>query len=329
MHILIHPEFDALYYSYYFSGLKEAFPEYELRFGTFPCPGSRNQLRFIVPLQREWRIALCAMDTPAIDTSIAEWAHYYGKVNVSRDEASMGRKYVHPLGPSFGIKAWGALESVCLAASTLPRIPCGGGAWMRHVKDIYRQWRHRLSLRHYEPAPSSDKYIFFAGSLWKREPSTNSARAAFVRACKRLRGLVFEGGLAPRRKRDIEGYEDILLKRRYELREYIQKVKISAVAFNTPGVMSCLGWKLAEFLALRKAIVSLPLEREMPAPLAHGRHIHFIQSSAESEIRDAVEKIVCDREYRRRLETGARQYFDEWLSPRAVAVRIRRFLECN
>ena len=41
----------------------------------------------------------------------------------------------------------------------------------------------------------------------------------------------------------------------------------SAVVFNCPAVHGCLGWKLGEYLTLRKAIISTDLGRRLPAPL--------------------------------------------------------------
>ena len=38
-----------------------------------------------------------------------------------------------------------------------------------------------------------------------------------------------------------------------------------------------------------KAIISTPLTREMPSPLVHGKHVHFVNSV--EEIYDAVVKI--------------------------------------
>ena len=104
--------------------------------------------------------------------------------------------------------------------------------------------------------------------------------------------------------------------------DYIRKTKESVVVFNTPSVCECHGWKLAEYLCMGKAIISTPLTREMPAPLEHGKHVHFVNSV--EEIYDAVVKINSDAQYRKRLEDGARRYYEKWVAPEIV---IQRLLE--
>ena len=51
---------------------------------------------------------------------------------------------------------------------------------------------------------------------------------------------------------------------------------------NTPGVSGCLGWKLGEYLALGKAIISTPIQRQLLADLEHGTHIHVVDGSEDS-----------------------------------------------
>lgn len=111
------------------------------------------------------------------------------------------------------------------------------------------------------------------------------------------------------------------MSQRVPFTEYIQKTKKSAVAFNTPAVHGCLGWKLAEFLALGKAIISTDVGRVLPVPLVHSEHVHFVDGS-ESSIREAVKRITSDEAYRAKLEAGAREYYDVYLAPRKVIERV-------
>ena len=64
------------------------------------------------------------------------------------------------------------------------------------------------------------------------------------------------------------------------------------------------------------------LTREMPAPLEHSKHVHFVNSI--DEIYDAVVKINSDEHYRKQLEEGAREYYEKWIAPEVV---IQRLLE--
>jgi glycosyltransferase involved in cell wall biosynthesis len=119
----------------------------------------------------------------------------------------------------------------------------------------------------------------------------------------------------------VPEFADVVADRRYTLDEYLERIKRSAVVFNNPAAHHCLGWKLAEFLRLGKAIVTLPLSREMPAPVVHGEHVHVVDGSREA-IQDAVTAITGDASYRRHLEEGARDYFLAHLTPVRVLDRL-------
>jgi len=117
-----------------------------------------------------------------------------------------------------------------------------------------------------------------------------------------------------------EEYKDFIYERRLSMDDYIRKTKESVVVFNTPSVCECHGWKLAEYLCMGKAIISTPLTREMPATLEHGKHVHFVNSV--DEIYDAVVKINSDEHYRKKLQEGARQYYEKWIAPEIVIQRL-------
>jgi glycosyltransferase involved in cell wall biosynthesis len=170
--------------------------------------------------------------------------------------------------------------------------------------------------------------VFFLSSLWKKEKTTNQYRANFIHACRDIRSLTFEGGFAPRRYKDIDGFEDYTIDRRYEFKEYLRQLKKSIVAFNTPAVESCHGWKLGEYLALGKAIISTPLKRLLPVPLAHGENIHFVDGSI-MQIKDALLTIKNDNVYRHKIECNAKKYFLHYLAPRKCIERIINLLHIS
>src|SRR5213075_1129757 len=95
----------------------------------------------------------------------------------------------------------------------------------------------------------------------------------------------------------------------------------SALVFNSPAVHGCLGWKLGEFLALGKAVISLPLNRSMPADLLHEEHVHFVQDD-QASIADGIARVVGDSAYRGRLERAARRYYLDHLAPERVVARL-------
>ena len=131
----------------------------------------------------------------------------------------------------------------------------------------------------------------------------------------------FEAGFSgdDHRHPQYETFKDRIIHRKYGLDCCMEKMTLSAIAFNTPAVHGCHGWKLSEYLAMGKAILSTPIMNELPAPLEHGRHVHFAQTDAE--MWEGVEKLIHDPAYRAHLQGGARDDYRLHASPEA-AIRV-------
>ena len=98
---------------------------------------------------------------------------------------------------------------------------------------------------------------------------------------------------------------------------WLEKTKRSAVVFNTPAFWNCHGWKLGEYLALGKCIISTKLSNDLPYPLEHGKNIHYVEAS-QSSIQEAIEYILAHPSYRRKLEQGAKTYWNQYGTPEAA-----------
>lgn len=263
------------------------------------------------------------------------WCDVYAMVNPKKDQLEQYPKTM-AIGPEFGITLTGRIGSVVQSVRRYwqgrkyNKIP-----YKLYLRDyLYSNIRRRKLSCYEEDVPVRDNYIFHASTLWYNEfawTNTNMFRGEFLKACQKAE-LEIEGGLfylgegeailreMPDYARYKTEYKDFIYEQRLSIDDYIRKTKESVVVFNTPAVCECHGWKLAEYLCMGKAIISSPLSRELPAPLVHGEHVHFVSSA--DEIYDAILRIKGDVEYRQRLERGARKYYEEWLAPKVVINRI-------
>ena len=326
MNVVIDPYFDAYYCSFYLAGIAEVFGTRAARFSHDGFPSMRRPHSLALVLQPGGRkIFIDTQDSSAYYDDALSWCDVYAKINVDPAMISDGaRSKILAIGPSFGIRLWGPVQAVRRAIGNWGKCRSefdGYRSYREYFANYWRQYRYRLPLAVYSPEPSRGNYIFFVSALWKQERECNEYRANFVAASRSVPGLEFEGGFAPRRPDDIRGFETLAVKRRYALDEYLGRLKRSLVAFNTPAVYGCLGWKLAEYLALGKAIISTRLNRSLPAPLEHGKHIHFVDGSFD-EIKEAVKLLSEDHAYRRLLEKNARDYFLEYCAPARCIERI-------
>lgn len=273
---------------------------------------------------RDVRLHFDSHDPKEPDLEMLEWCDVYAKANV--DSRVLPAAHAHKvlrLGPFFGLRIWDVPTTLRHAVTTLRALgPASPRLAFEHLH-LYRLQFDRGFEDWYAPGPSDPDYLFFTAWAWAKHPEVNPPRAEFIRIARACPGLVFEGGFAPRRRKRFAELRDVTAPRMYPMFEYLSKMKRSCVAFNTPAVHQCLGWKLGEFLALGKAIISLPLTGELPEPLVHGEHIHYV-SGDPAETRDALERIRRDHDYRRNLERNARRYYETYLSPQAS---VRRVLE--
>jgi hypothetical protein len=324
--VSVDPRFAPEHAAYYLIGLLRHVEVTRLpldRSGFIPRYSDYKPVAFL--LQRGGttrRIFIGPDDMPELDLAALEWADVYGKVNLAPGTVPAGaEEKVVSIGPSHALKIWGPWDSF----STAIRTHVSGGRIVplrEHYRRFWLAYRRRVGEDHYSPEPADDRYVFYNAWLWSKHREANPPRAEFIRACRDLRPRIeFEGGFIARRRDDMPEYADLVATHRYSLPEYLQRIKRSTVVFNNPAVHNCHGWKLAEFLRLGKAIVSLPLSREMPAPFLHGQHAHFVDGSRES-IQEAVLEIVADREYRTHLERSARAYFEQYLAPERVIARL-------
>ena len=320
----IHPGCNPYYSSFYLQGLRDIFGSRHVQRTTKDFPTSfTNQLRFITP--DGLKVVIDNYDSAKFkDKEGLVWCDCYAKINL--DSSITPEEYSHKtlaIGPSFGIRIWSErLAWLRHALITHWRSQLPLSQLNKHYS-YYRQLaRLRLPITAYVPEKSEKNTIFFVSRLRQSTKATNELRAHFIHAAQSLPNITFEGGFVAKRNEFVPPeVADITLPSLINLSEYLRKLKRSVVAFNTPVVHECHGWKLGEFLALGKAIISTPLSYALPAPLEHGAHLHIVDGSLDS-ICAAILKINEDDAYRQQLEQNARAYFDTYLAPRVVIERM-------
>ena len=177
-------------------------------------------------------------------------------------------------------------------------------------------------------------YCFAISTLWYDEVTdkyTNNYRHMFIKVCSNIIPK-FEGGFFLIKGAEksfekyssyAETYKGLICHARIPLKEYIQKTKMSIIVFNTPSVKLCLGWKLAEYLMMGKAIISTEIENVMPGDFFYGKQYLLVRN--EYEIGMAVRELFKNHVLREKMELSARQYFNDYLSPTKVLERILNF----
>ena len=345
MKIIIDPRSSYSYSSFYLWGLKHCFGKSRISYALKPFKGLAdpgNNMRFIIVSGKNRKnVFIQADDSNRISKLDYEWSEVYGSVNANfRFSPKESYPKLVSLAPSFGVRNE---ESILLAMGgglihfmqtwrsviqreewsvSLQRNESNGFKNVKHFfSRRYKGWKNRLPLSVYtNDIQSEDNYIFFLSTLWysdqynKNDETVNLSRARFIRACRSISSLSFEGGMVGEITPSNHDFHDLVIQERIPFPVWLEKTKRSALVFNTPAFWGCHGWKLGEYLALGKCIISTPLINDLPHPLEHGINVHFVDNTEQSMV-EAIEYILSHPDYRHTLEAGARSYWEEFGTP--------------
>jgi len=330
MKIYIDSGCNILYSSFYIKGLEQCFGSKNLYFKNKPFSDLKFNKRqwktnnqffafIIIDGSVNRKIVIDYADSSKIFSKALIWSDIYCKINIDQNIQYNTPKLVS-IGPGFGIKIYSPVKTFFLAITNFLK----SRKRICNVKYFFLSYRaqlYRPKINDYYPSYEQDNYIFFAGSLWKKEIKTNTYRAKFIKACL-TKNLKFEGGFSPRIKNDIQGFENLTMKSRETSESFMRKTKKSIVAFNTPAVLDCHGWKLAEFLCFGKAIISTELSRKLPSKLIDKKHI-LITNGTQKDMEEKLETLISDKKLRSILKENSRKYFEQELSPNKVIEKIK------
>ncbi|MEP7317406.1 MAG: hypothetical protein ABI921_01655 [Panacibacter sp.] len=321
--VYIHAACNVFYASYYIAGMKLFFGKRNVYFNVSRFPRFNEDLfAAIIETQGlQKKIIIDFLDDSKINNDALSWCDIYGKVNLEKstyDNQPQPAKII-PVGPYFSIRIWNLSTTVYYAISNFLKAYKVLHGYKKFLSN-YKQQYSRSPIDAYTPGKSLNNYVFMLNSIWKRSPQTNNNRLSFIKACKSIKELAFEGGFAPRQNKDFTDFDAYTTSKWYPVKSYIEKTKQSAVVYNTPAVLGCHGWKLGEFLAMGKAMISTPLSRLMPADLIN--QVHYYEVNDSTNYAEAIQQLLIDDALRQKLERNARDYYEKYLSPQQVIAGI-------
>jgi hypothetical protein len=337
--VFIDPSCKVSYSSFYIHGLYEVFGKENISFSAkyfkelkrkADSHAHDHYLAFVIIGQnvRPVKIIVDFRDKPSIKENAYEWSDKYAKINYN-DKLTDKRflKKVILIPPGFGIKIWNLWETLYYGFSNyiksffILRI-----SLRKYLEDYAIQYKRPVLNDFFSPSTLPDNfrrpYVYFNSRLWFQQnciEGTNLNRKDFVEHCKAM-NCTFEGGFFA--SADHSQYEEFknIIARKDDTKTYFEKTKLSTLVFNTPTVHNCHGWKLAEFLAMGKAIISTPFSNMLPVDLEHGKNIHFI--SDPKELKSAIELLFSNDDYKESLEAGAKEYYLNYVNPTSVIKNI-------
>lgn len=168
----------------------------------------------------------------------------------------------------------------------------------------------------YYPIKARENRILFLTRLWSPEEARsersrefraqlNATRIKCIEACKKAYGNLFTGGL----------YMESYAKKNYpslampgsftNKASYLQSVKEHTICVTTTGLHNSIGWKLGEYVAASRAIVTEPLNFSLPGSFNRGSN--YFEFETPEELLTQVDFLLSNPD--QILETMKNNYY--------------------
>ncbi|MCU0760253.1 MAG: glycosyltransferase [Steroidobacteraceae bacterium] len=202
------------------------------------------------------------------------------------------------------------------------------------ARALDRGGRPSWSRMHAAPLPGQPGRVLLMAGLWdpaavpaidtaKRQEweAINRQRVECVRALRTEFGPRFHGGIRPcgfaRRFAP-----DVLLPRARDgsQREFLRRVREHPVCVTSMGLHGSNGWRLAEFVAFSRAIVSEPLRHLLAGEFDAGRH--YLEFKTPGECVAQVARLLADADEREAMARRNWDYYQHWQRPDRLALRV-------
>jgi len=275
------------------------------------------------------------LDGPEIDTGLLERCDYYFKRSFAPEFISGYRhaRRIVPLGLNYEVygdgphwpEAWRALRSEA--------------GYQARWRGFFRALRLTGSFLPTVSAmaqtrSTANPTVIFLTQVWSAEghdhavgPNVqvmNDTRAACIRLLKKqfgARALVgfWRTPLAER------SYPDLIADVRTEKEAYFSYLQDATIGVSTTGLFGSNPWKLGEYVAFGKAIVSEPLYYQVPG---FNPGEHYLEFRSADECAGMVQRLFDEPDLREQIAAHNVDYYRQLLQPDRLVMRTLEYATC-
>ncbi|MCA9463268.1 MAG: hypothetical protein KC643_28290 [Nitrospira sp.] len=146
----------------------------------------------------------------------------------------------------------------------------------------------------------------------------NEMRANITRALRSYFGSIFIGGIE-HNSYSVKKYSDCLTPHSARQIDYLKTMKECLVCVSTIGLHKSTPWKMAEYLAASRCIVTENIFYELPVPLREG--VNFFQFSTPEQCVKICEKILENPDLSKTIRQSNWTYYQKYVRPDAIVWR--------
>lgn len=144
--------------------------------------------------------------------------------------------------------------------------------------------------------------------------SINRTRIAVMRMLKQEFGQAFFGGMIEDTLSAKECPDLLLPRGMVRKKNYLDRMKRSDICIGTMGLHKSIGWKMGEYVAASRAIVSEPLEYELPGDFAEGKN--YLTFTTPEVCCEKVASLYSNPSRLFQMKEENHKYYLEFLEPR-------------
>jgi hypothetical protein len=246
------------------------------------------------------------------DAGLLEWCDVYAKRNMNARHPGAFPHKVIPFGLNWACHSRRSMLAAFTAiAGALPR------ASKARLHEVYRylvtpHWR----FFEHGPEQPVENAILFQTRVWEPEEAPgdeaiNEQRIGLLLALRREFGHRVLGGVVPG-PLALKNYPELITDQPCRQPQFIRWAKKPLIGIYFRGLFGSIGFKMAEYLAASKCIVSEPIENELPSPLDA-----LVVYKSNEECLTACERLLSDRSLAHSRREQSWKYYEAYVSPRA------------
>jgi len=197
----------------------------------------------------------------------------------------------------------------------------------RVYRDLINYKVEHLTASDYEYSPilhKKDKVLFLC-RLWEYEmyddapifqaqiEEINNSRINSIRACKQAFGDRFVGGVYddPTSQKYAP---DLIVSADYTHKlNFLDLIKSCNICIGTTGLHNSIGWKLGEYVAASRGIISEPLHYGLPGNFAAGTN--YLEFENTDQLVERVDFLLSNRDQLKSIMVANHNYYKDFLKP--------------
>jgi hypothetical protein len=177
--------------------------------------------------------------------------------------------------------------------------------------------------------PKEERTILFMTRLWdytarrddvnEQRKHINKTRIEAIKALKNEFGSAFYGGIFPNKM--SEKYPDLILSR-FDTQKcnYIKRLRSSSICIATTGLHNSIGWKMAEYVAASKCIISESLQYNVAGNFIKG--VNYLEYTDVETLISSVHKLLDDDDLYFNMQISNYRYYNEYLRPDSLMLNL-------